>query len=260
LPYTDDGGNLTIEVTVGAENVRGVAQVFSSDLAFGTYPLQQIAFPAPTISNLTGSAQILFPSNGATFSGSPILPIVGSVFAEFDFEAASEEGIEALATLSIPTTTIGTCTASPSPTQLKAVYQVGQVIGTVSGKGTVLNELARVGIIPDPCQPGSLIDVGVSPENVAIISYMPLPNGANLGDGTAEFLFEAGFNGLSGHVTFPPSEFVQNPDPSLGLDPGFVFFRYQIFPPGTYNISLTITVGETSVATTSSSFTVTEGP
>jgi len=42
LPYTDDGGNLTIEVTVGAENVRGAAQVFSSDLAFGTYPMQVI--------------------------------------------------------------------------------------------------------------------------------------------------------------------------------------------------------------------------
>jgi len=42
LPYTDNGGNLTIEVTVGAENVRGAAQVFSSDLAYGTYPLQVI--------------------------------------------------------------------------------------------------------------------------------------------------------------------------------------------------------------------------
>ncbi len=42
LPYTDDGGNLTIEVTVGAENVRGAAQVFSSDLAYGTYPMQII--------------------------------------------------------------------------------------------------------------------------------------------------------------------------------------------------------------------------
>jgi len=42
LPYTDDGGNLTIEFTVAAENVRGVAQVFSSNLAFGTYPMQVI--------------------------------------------------------------------------------------------------------------------------------------------------------------------------------------------------------------------------
>ena len=40
LPYTDDGGNLTLEFTIGAPNVQGVAQVFSSDLAFGTYPLQ----------------------------------------------------------------------------------------------------------------------------------------------------------------------------------------------------------------------------
>ncbi len=42
LPYTDNGGNLTIAVTVGAENVRGAAQVFSSDLAYGTYPMQVI--------------------------------------------------------------------------------------------------------------------------------------------------------------------------------------------------------------------------
>ncbi len=42
LPYTDDVGNLTIEFTVGAENVRGVAQVFSLDLAYGTYPMQLI--------------------------------------------------------------------------------------------------------------------------------------------------------------------------------------------------------------------------
>jgi len=42
LPYTDDGGNLTLEFTIEAPNVRGVAQVLSSDLAFGTYPLQEI--------------------------------------------------------------------------------------------------------------------------------------------------------------------------------------------------------------------------
>ncbi len=42
LPYTDDGGNLTVEFTVGAENVRGAAQVFSDSVAFGTYPMQII--------------------------------------------------------------------------------------------------------------------------------------------------------------------------------------------------------------------------
>jgi hypothetical protein len=36
----DDGGNLVVEITIGAPNVQGVAQVFSSDLAFGTYLLQ----------------------------------------------------------------------------------------------------------------------------------------------------------------------------------------------------------------------------
>jgi len=171
-----------------------------------------------------------------------------------------EEGsIDALVTLSIPTTTIDTCTASPGTTQVEAAYQVGQMAGTVSGKATVFTIEAHVGIIPNPCQAGELF-FSIDAQAVPFLDLVPLPNGANLGDGTAEFLFEAGFNGLSGHVTFPPSEFIQNPDPRLGLDPGFVFGRFQLFPPGTYNISLTITVGETSVATTSSSFTVTEGP
>ena len=42
MPYTSDGGNLTLEFTIQAADVRGVAQVFSSGLAFGTYPLQEI--------------------------------------------------------------------------------------------------------------------------------------------------------------------------------------------------------------------------
>ena len=42
LPYTDDGGNLMLEFTIEAPDVRGVAQVFSSNMAFGTYPLQEI--------------------------------------------------------------------------------------------------------------------------------------------------------------------------------------------------------------------------
>jgi hypothetical protein len=40
LPYTADGGNLTVEFTVGANDVHGIAQVFSDNLVFGTYPLQ----------------------------------------------------------------------------------------------------------------------------------------------------------------------------------------------------------------------------
>ena len=42
LPYTDDGGNLTLEFTIQAADARGAAQVFSSDFAFGTYPMQEI--------------------------------------------------------------------------------------------------------------------------------------------------------------------------------------------------------------------------
>ena len=42
LPYITDGGNLTLEFTITAPDVRGVAQVFSSSFAFGTNPLQKI--------------------------------------------------------------------------------------------------------------------------------------------------------------------------------------------------------------------------
>ena len=41
-PYTDNGGNLVLELTIQAASVRGTAQVFSSNFAFGTYPLQEI--------------------------------------------------------------------------------------------------------------------------------------------------------------------------------------------------------------------------
>ena len=52
LPYTNDGGNLTLEFTIEAPNVQGAAQVFSSDMAFGTYPLQETPStpgPDPTV-------------------------------------------------------------------------------------------------------------------------------------------------------------------------------------------------------------------
>ena len=56
LPYMDDGGNLMLEFTIEAPDVRGVAQVFSSNLAFGTYPLQEVP------SNSAGS-QTVFVAN-----------------------------------------------------------------------------------------------------------------------------------------------------------------------------------------------------
>ncbi|MCH8016927.1 MAG: multicopper oxidase domain-containing protein [Acidobacteria bacterium] len=48
-PYVDDGGNLTLEFTIQAEKVRGSAQVFSSDFAFGTNPLVPIDSPVQTL-------------------------------------------------------------------------------------------------------------------------------------------------------------------------------------------------------------------
>ena len=67
LPYTTDGGNLTLEFTIQAVDVRGVAQVFSSDFAFGTYPMQEIpstssGSPTVLVANFTNG------NNGALHS------------------------------------------------------------------------------------------------------------------------------------------------------------------------------------------------
>ena len=67
LPYTTDGGNLTLEFTIQAADVRGAAQVFSSDFAFGTYPMQEIpsassGSPTVLVANFTNG------NNGALHS------------------------------------------------------------------------------------------------------------------------------------------------------------------------------------------------
>ena len=50
LPYTENGGNLTLELTIEAAGVRGAAQVFNNPLtlAFGTYPLQEVQLTPST--------------------------------------------------------------------------------------------------------------------------------------------------------------------------------------------------------------------
>jgi hypothetical protein len=175
-----------------------------------------------------------------------------------------EEGsIYALATLSIPTTTIAACTFSPdlSPgtTRVQAAYQVGQIAGTVSAKATVFNDFARVSIVPVCPFDSEPTFFGVPPGAQSSIDLMPLANSSGppglppnfIGDGTADFGFADTFNGLSDRLAFPPG-FTQAAPLAFG--------RWQIFPPGTYTVSLILTVEGIPVATASSSFTVTEGP
>jgi hypothetical protein len=55
---------------------------------------------------------------------------------------------------------------------------------------TVPDENAHRGLIPDPAQPGSLLNVGVHPGVAPYLGEYPLPNGRNLGDGTALYSFQ----------------------------------------------------------------------
>ena len=65
-PYTNDGGNLTLEFTVQAPRVRGTAQVFSDGFAFGTYPLQEM--PATSGANPTVLVANFMNGNNAAFN------------------------------------------------------------------------------------------------------------------------------------------------------------------------------------------------
>jgi len=68
VPYTADGGNLTLEFTIGAAGVQGVAQVFSGDFAFGTYPLQVISVSAGNNTS-TGFQALLNNTTGSNNTG-----------------------------------------------------------------------------------------------------------------------------------------------------------------------------------------------
>jgi len=82
LPYLADGGNLTLEFTIGANNVRGVAQVFTDNFAFGTYPLQgpestSVTVPGGELPD--GSVTTIKIANGAVTGGKIANGAVGSV-------------------------------------------------------------------------------------------------------------------------------------------------------------------------------------
>ena len=74
-PYTTDDGNLTLEFTIQAADVRGTAQVFSPTLAFGTYTLQavpSVPIPGPTrlVASFTNGNDTVFDSRISLFNPS----------------------------------------------------------------------------------------------------------------------------------------------------------------------------------------------
>ena len=75
LPYMPDGGNLTLEFTILAPGVRGAGQVFSSDFAFGTYPLREIpgtsaGSPTVLVANIMNGNDAAFNSDVYLFNPS----------------------------------------------------------------------------------------------------------------------------------------------------------------------------------------------
>ncbi len=55
---------------------------------------------------------------------------------------------------------------------------------------SVPDENARRGLLPDPANPGQFLNIGVNPAVAPYLNEYPLPNGTNLGDGTALYRFQ----------------------------------------------------------------------
>ena len=59
----------------------------------------------------------------------------------------------------------------------------------VTVNGVVPDENARLGLLPDPRNPGQLLNVGVHPAIRPYLDLNPMPNGRSFGDGTAEYVW-----------------------------------------------------------------------
>ena len=74
---------------------------------------------------------------------------------------------------------------------------------------SVPDENARRGLLPDPANPGQFLNVGVDPQVAPYLNEYPVPNGANLGDGTAlsGFQFDQTLDQdfLQGRVDYNPA-------------------------------------------------------
>jgi len=101
LPYTTDGGNLTLEFTIQAADVRGTAQVFSSDFAFGTQPLQEIPAtssggPTVLVANITNGNNAVLSSriylwNPSTSAGEVTVRVFTLPLADADADGPVQE-------------------------------------------------------------------------------------------------------------------------------------------------------------------------
>lgn len=243
-------GDVPVRLTVGS--VAGRSTV---TLRVNPLPPEISVTPGPVT---PCSALIVYPSNGSTVSGRGPFLIVGSVRAKFDFAAAAEGSIPAVATLS----SLG------RQALMYGIYQVGQSTGTAFAQTALPDGNARQGLTP-----GGGPVPGFSPGVLPYLNLLPLPNGPNHGNGTAEWIFQSEpYNGQAGRLTFtptppfaiPPSllpspgvvcEEGSGPGENVGIPFGLVAFGVS-FPPGPNQVVLTVTIGGVTVATATSTFTV----
>jgi len=199
-PYTDNGGNLVLELTIQAANVRGTAQVFSSDFAFGTYPLQEIpstsaGSPTVLVANFTNGNDDAFnsrvylwnPSEGAGDVTVRVftLPITGGLAQELTtapldlgtlagksgLNIKVAEDILTLLGITPPYTTDGGNLTLEFTIQAADVVGAAQVFSSDIAFGTYPLQEIVAQPLDEPAvifQPQQTFPVGVAPGSVAV--------------------------------------------------------------------------------------------
>jgi hypothetical protein len=255
--YTGDNADPTASANKGALSSAAQNQgPPPGELAPRPDELPTRSRPGGSAANLSGTAAILYPSDGSTIASSGgrlAIPVTGIYSATFQFEVRATRPIEAVAELAIPGSNLSGCASPAVKVRHETTYHPGpptRAIGTLQ----VMDVMARNGITPCGVVQGELKD----PQIAAWINSMPLPNGPVTGDGLGLFIFDKVLNPASegasrepNRLSFPIRDLLVSP--SLTGPPISV---WKVFSPGVYSVRLVVNVGGITAATATSTFTV----
>ncbi len=237
-PYTADGGNLTLEFTIQAADVRGAAQVFSSSFAFGTNPLQAIpstssGSPTVLVANFTNGNNAAFNSrvylwNPSTSAGNVTarvftLPLIGGTAQELTGTPLGLGALGARSALNVKLaedilTPLGITTpyiTDGGNLTLELTIQAADVVGAaqVFSSDFAFGTYPLQGMVGQPVAeasalyPGLKIDVGDSPESVAVADLnndgAPDLVTANTSSNDVSVLLGSGGGTFQAQQTFP---------------------------------------------------------
>jgi hypothetical protein len=194
------------------------------------------------IAHLLSSVQILYPPDGAVFTPPPAphtigIPVIVDSHAEFDVRVPALDGRRITASLTVSPPLAGISTVVSND------YVFTSEPGGVTYEHVVMSASARErsartltgqsvpAVIPEAARP--------------FLSRVPIPNGRDLGD------MRALSTSISPHLAVRPARLV------FPVKGSYIpYGDIRAYLPGTHSITATLKIGDTVVATDTSTFTV----